>query len=57
MEPGSLPVLSSWQREAWHGVFGAVEFLNDSDSGDGVGPLEVDQMGRCPDTRCLEKKR
>lgn len=45
-----LPVLSSRQREARHRIFGAVEFLNDSDSGDRVRPLEVDQMGRCPDS-------
>lgn len=49
-------MLRSRHREARHRIFGAVEFLNDSDPGDRVRPLEVDQMGGRSDTRRLKQE-
>lgn len=49
-------MLRSGHREARHRIFGAVEFLNDSDPGDCVCPLEVDQMGGRSDTRRLKQE-
>lgn len=51
-----LPVLGGRQREARHGIFGAVELLNDSDAGDRVRAFEVNQMGRRSDARRLKQK-
>lgn len=43
-------VLSSRQREARDRIFGAVKPPNDSDSGNRVRSLEIDQMGGCSNT-------
>lgn len=51
-----LPVLSGRQRESRHGIFGAVELLNDPDAGDRVRAFEVNQMGRRSDARRLKQK-
>ena len=40
-----LPVLRGGHGEAGHGVLGPVVLLDDPDPGDGVGALEVDQVG------------
>ena len=53
----TVPVLSSRYWEAWHRVLGAVIFLNDSDAGNRVCALEVDQMGRGPNPRSLPKEK
>lgn len=52
-----VPVLCSRHREARHWVLGAVVLFNDSDAGDRVRALEVDQMGGGPDARCLQTQR
>lgn len=46
-------MLRGGHGEARHGVLGAVVLLNDSDAGDRVRALEVDQVGRGPDARSL----
>lgn len=53
----TVPVLRSRHRETWHRVLGAIIFLNDSDAGNRVCALEVDQMGGGPNTRSLRKEK